>query len=79
MEYKKTPNRRSGLFSTPSHMFLMIFALSMSKITYVGAPRQLSVFFGKAPGCIFLREIAQQARYRRVVIDNRWRQPYLPD
>ena len=35
---------------------LMLFALTMSKIAYVGALRQLSLVFGVALGCFFLKE-----------------------
>lgn len=35
---------------------LMLFALTMSKIAYVGALRQLSLVFGVALGWFFLKE-----------------------
>jgi len=41
---------------------LMLFALSMSKVAYVGALRQLSLVFGVTLGWLFLQE--QLTRYR---------------
>lgn len=50
-----------SFFNTFSYV-LMLFALSMSKVTYVGALRQLSLVFGVALGCIFLKEHLSKTR-----------------
>jgi len=56
-EWGKNKYRIVGVafFNTFSYV-LMLFALSMSKVTYVGALRQLSLVFGVALGCMFLKE-----------------------
>ncbi len=47
---------------------LMLFALSMSKVTYVGALRQLSLVFGVALGWMFLKEKLNRARIAGLIL-----------
>lgn len=56
-----------SFFNTFSYV-LMLFALSLTKVTYVGALRQLSLVFGVALGWTFLREPMNGARVLGLVM-----------
>jgi len=68
-EWKKNSWRIASVafFNTFSYV-LMLFALSMSKVTYVGALRQLSLVFGVALGWMFLKEKLNRPRIAGLIL-----------
>ena len=68
-EWKRNRWRILGVsFLNTFSYVLMLFALSLSKVTYVGALRQLSLVFGVALGWMFLREPMNGARILGLVM-----------
>jgi drug/metabolite transporter (DMT)-like permease len=68
-EWRRNRWRITGVafFNTFSYV-LMLFALSMSKVTYVGALRQLSLVFGVTLGWLFLKETLNGTRIAGLIL-----------